>query len=186
MIDRSFTNAQVSIEEANHHAINSILDAAESALLDVAVEHHLRGVNVERWRWDQPEVVMSWLTFGESRELDKNIRVFVGVGGAAPFTCSVESNVWLDEHRSGNKIVRHWEYFANHTLDISNPERLTELESRRLKERIERAYDRFAESEDYVLTQAVLISPDGRSQPIEAPVRVAKGIISIELPEAVE
>lgn len=186
MIDRTTHNAQTSFEEANNHAINVILDSAETALLGIAVKHHLHGITVERWRWDQPEIVMSWFPYGRSPDLGKNIRVFVSVGGPTPFTCSVESNAWLDEHRPDNTIVRHWENFADHTVDISDPENLTELEIRWLRERIERAYNRFSESNECVLTQAVLIFPDGRSQPIEAPLRLANGIISNEVRETEE
>lgn len=186
MIDQTVNNAQASVAEANHDAINAILDAAETALLSAAVRHQLRGITIERWRWDQPEIVMSWVPIGGTPELGKNIRVYVQVGAPAPFTCSVASNAWLDEPLSHDTIRRHWESFADHTLDINDPDQLSDLESHWLMERIERAYDRIAESSEFVLTQAVLILPDGRSQSIDAPVHGVNGSVENEVRKAGE
>ena len=98
----------------------------------------------------------------------------------------MESNVWFDDQWADNTIVRHWENFADNTLDISNSERLSELETRWLKTRIEQAYDQFSESKEIAFSQAVLIFPDGRSQPVEATLRIAQGVFSHEGPEAAE
>ncbi len=107
MIDRASNNAQASAEDANYDAINAILDAAEGYLLGLAAEHQLREINIERWRWDQPEIAMSWSPRGGLLELGKNIRVFVSAGGSSTLMCSVESNAWVDEHQPNNSITRH-------------------------------------------------------------------------------
>lgn len=178
MIDRSLTNSEASVEEREYDAINVILDAAETALLRAASEHQPREVNIERWRWDQPEIVMSWDSRGMTPDLGRNIRVYVRNADPPPYRCSVEANAWLDEPLAGNALVRHWENYVDHTLEISKPQRVTELEARWLKERVERAYERFSDDSDFVLTQAVLILPDGTAtHPVEAPLWIAQGMV---------
>ena len=180
MIDRTVAQFEASFEASEFPAINAILDAAEPALLRVAAKHELREIKVERWRWDQPEIVLSWVSWGTTADLSRNIRVYVRAIGPSLYQCSVESNVWLDEPQVGNALVRHWEHYVDHTLEISEPQRMTELETRWLNERVERAYERFSPAREFFLSQAVLILPDGTSRIVDAPLRVAQGDISEE------
>lgn len=180
MSHRAVANSEGSIEEGEFAAIDAILDAAETALLRVAAGHELREIKVERWRWDQPEIVMSWISPGMTADFGRNIRVYVRDAGASLYQCSVESNVWLDELLSGNALVRHWENHFDHTLELSQPQQMTELEMRWLNERVERAFERFSPVNEFILTQAVLILPDGTSRPVDASLRVERGDISEE------
>ena len=171
MIERSSNSAQAILEGANYDAINAILDAVETVFLSIAVEHRLRGIETERWRWDQPEIVMSWFPVPRSTDVGKNIRIFVKMGGPTHFICAVESNAWFDEHE-GDTIVRHWGNFAGSTVNITDPRSLAALESRLLKERIDRAYDQFSSSTEIAFTQAVRLFSNGHPELIEQDVHL--------------
>ncbi len=179
MIDRTFNNAQATVEEANHDAINAILHAAETALLGIAIEHQLHGVSIERWRSDQPDIVMSWSPVRGMFGLGKNIRVFVLASNPSQLTCSVESNAWFDKPQPDESIIRHWDNFSGRVLQIADPGTLTQVESQRLQTLVEHAYDRIADGSEFVLGHAVLIHPDGRSQPLEASLRISNDVAAI-------
>jgi len=84
---------------------------------------------VERWRWDEPEITLSWRET-QQPYVSKNIRFFIDspedllsdVSLGNYYFFAIETNAWLDEDsETGTDRVRRWEYrpTGRGTLDFA-------------------------------------------------------------------
>jgi hypothetical protein len=87
--------------------IDQVLSLVESILHTVAAEHGLRQARIDRWRWDQPEIVLSWIT-QDTQNIAKSIRFDVN-DEKDFYHWSVEVNAWKDERQEG-KHLRRWRH----------------------------------------------------------------------------
>lgn len=92
----------------NYSAINSILDDFEKVFKDLKVNHNLSHAVIERWRWDLPNITLTWLA---EDAIWRNIHVLVDAarGAADPFIEKVEVNAWQDLQRD-NRWIRRWQH----------------------------------------------------------------------------
>jgi hypothetical protein len=157
-------NLDPSTEPIDFELINRVLDNAETALLGIAVDHRITGARVERWRWDQPEVVMSW-EFGRGPERrGKNLRVSVRAVGGHRLVCALESNVWHDRTWTDGALLRNWQHFVGSSLDIGDPGKNPEEETKAFRDLLEPLYENVAKWNPNRLSQATLIYPDGHTE----------------------
>jgi hypothetical protein len=155
-------------EPINYDLINRVLDHAETALLRIAAQHRLSGTRVERWRWDQPEVVMAWAFAQGPERRGKNLRVSVGEFSRDNLTCNLESNVWHDQTWIDGALLRRWDHFAGDTLQIGDPGAYPEEEIQSFHQHLLPLYNKIADGKPTRLTKAVLIYPDGTTQEVAA------------------
>jgi hypothetical protein len=80
---RSVTNR---VDAPHFEALDRLLDVAEPAVHALAAEHGLRDARIDRWRWDQPEIVLFWIDRAR-QNVSKSIRFFVDEEGTF-FLCS--------------------------------------------------------------------------------------------------
>jgi hypothetical protein len=177
MIDRSIEGNYQQIDADDFEQIDRILDMAETAMLAVASEHHLRATKFQRWRWDQPEILMSWTPFRLFPTVGKNIRVFVKPERTDTFTCLFESNAWFDDRQSHESFVRYWDHFPVKTVHHIGPGSVGESDGRLIREYVEKAYESVSDSREIRLDHAISISPGGETDEYDQPVIISEGMI---------
>ena len=96
--------------------IDGILDLVHRALTSLMDEYKLTGATVERWRWDQPVITLSWMGQDQTRlnihgvVVDANGEP-LGVDAAATSSSMlrIEANAWRDQDiEDGKRRVRNW------------------------------------------------------------------------------
>src|SRR6266511_5894703 len=98
------------VEAPRYEELDRLLDIAEPALHTIAAEHGLHQARVDRWRWDQPEVVLSWVD-RDRQDIGKSIRFYIDEEDGF-FLCSVECNAWRDRPDKAGRPVRRWRHEA--------------------------------------------------------------------------
>jgi len=95
--------------------IDSILDDVEASMLHIADDKKLIGAHIERWRWDVPEVTMSWKD--PVPEISRNMRFCVHKSGSFSYAFAIDINDWYDQSFAGRGTQRLW---RNRTLFEGN------------------------------------------------------------------
>jgi hypothetical protein len=158
-----------------------ILDAAEVAMHAVASEHRLRETTFVRWRWDQPEILMSWTPLRQYPTAGKNIRVHVEPESQSLFTCTFESNAWFDERRTPDSFVRFWDHFPVGSKSRADSESVQNLEAPFIREYVERAYEAVSDTSEVRLSRAILISPDGEAHELKGSTVIGKDSVTFHV-----
>jgi hypothetical protein len=137
-------------EAPRYEELDRLLDVAEPVLHAVAAEHGLNQARVDRWRWDQPEVVLSWVD-GDRQNVAKSIRFSVDEGDGF-FLCSVEVNAWRDGPDKAGRPVRRWRHEAIGAWRVGGAEEAS-ADRGRASETLGKAYDTVAEWDARSLTK---------------------------------
>ncbi len=80
----------------DYQAFNDVLDKIEEKLKGIKSNFNLRA-NIERWRWDQPEIRMTWR---DTDGVNKNINILLEslfLRGKPYVKGVVEVNAWIDK-----------------------------------------------------------------------------------------
>jgi len=89
--------------ELDYEKLDKVLSNFESCLILLAKEKRLTRQSITRWRWDEPDLMLSW----EEGNLGKNIHILIVDNGSK---VKVECNAWQDkdheEKGSEVKVVR--------------------------------------------------------------------------------
>lgn len=86
--------------------LEKILSRVEEVFLDFAAQSRLRGVRIERWRWDEPDITLTWV---DPDNISRSIHAVIEQG--PPSTLELEVNAWQDEEGEEGKIrIRHWKH----------------------------------------------------------------------------
>ncbi len=108
----------------DHEAFNSVLDKIDAKLNGIKSNFNLKA-DIERWRWDQPEVSMAWK---DNDGISRNINILLestSLRGKPYIKGIVEINAWLDKKTHG-----HWERFwtnkqiVNGKIEITTDEQI--------------------------------------------------------------
>lgn len=166
MIDRSIDSTHSQLIEVEFEKVDRILDVAETAMLSVASEHRLREPQIVRWRWDQPEVLMSWSPIRQAPEVGKNIRASVVQEEQGSYRCDFESNAWFDLRESSDSFVRYWDHFPAGAIPHIDPEKTLSQETPYILEYVARAYSAVSDSDEVVLSHAVSNSTSGEARDV--------------------
>jgi hypothetical protein len=156
-----------STDEVDFRKIDRILDVTETGMLAVASEHKLREPKIERWRWDKPEILMSWAPSRQFPSVGKNIRVVVKPERTDLFHLYFESNAWYDERWNPDSFTRYWDHFSVGTIPIADPKRTLEPEVQRIRDYLEKAYEKVSDSSRIRLDHAISISSNGETFSLE-------------------
>ena len=138
------------VDAPDYEALDRLLDVAEPAMHALASEHGLREARIDRWRWDQPEIVLFWIDRAR-QNVSKSIRYFVDEE-ATFFLCSVEVNAWRDERDRAGRPVRKWRHEPIKSWREGAAETAS-ADRRRVAETMEKAYDTVAEWDAKSLTK---------------------------------
>ena len=104
----------------NVDELDKILDIIEPHLLSIAGKHKLTGTSIERWRWDEPGIMLSWID--TERNVGKNIHLWIK-REAPPYELVTEINAWRDEDiDGGERRVRKWAHYEIARESVSSPE----------------------------------------------------------------
>ena len=80
----------------------------EEVILSLTSEYKLKQASIERWRWDEPIITLTW---ADSDHISRNINVLIILEEPPPYRLLVEGNAWQDTDRAEGKIrVRHWQH----------------------------------------------------------------------------
>lgn len=179
MIDQSIAAQDQALTEELFEGIDAILDLSEQAMLAVASERRLRNTHIGRWRWDTPEILMSWASVRDKSFIDqeyrdattigKNIRVLVKYKQTNVIHILFESNAWLDVRNSNGTLFRHWDHFPVDGISFPSSEHAVNDEQGRIKQHVERAYERVSDTQEVTLHQAIIILPDGKPERLLGP-----------------
>jgi hypothetical protein len=156
-----------STDEVDFGKIDRILDVAEIGMLAVASEHMLREPKIERWRWEKPEILMSWAPIRQLPSVGKNIRVVVKPERTDSFHLYFESNAWYDERWNPDSFTRYWDHFSVGTIPITDSKRTLEGEVQRIRDFLEKAYEKVSDSSRIRLDHAISISSNGETYSLE-------------------
>jgi hypothetical protein len=97
------------------HPANEILDQVEAAFSELIGKHGLRGLSIERWRWDEPGIMLMW---SSPDNIDRNVHAVIDDDTPAPGLV-VEANAWQDQdEEEGNRRVRYWKHENVIALEI--------------------------------------------------------------------
>ena len=103
-------------EVPDYAMLDSILSIAEGPIRSVIREHQLTRASVERWRWDEPEITLTWLDTTQGY-ISKNVRFMIEPIEAGkfyygpPYVFATEANAWLDEDsETGESRTRRWQH----------------------------------------------------------------------------
>jgi hypothetical protein len=183
VIHRTVKGNQFQLEDGEFAKIDRILDVAEAGMYSIAFKHNLREKQFQRWRWDQPELLMSWAPLRQSPGVGKNIRVLVNSETRDVFTCSFESNAWIDDRHDSEKYVRYWDHFPVGTVPKVDPQSVSSAEARTIRDYIERAYEAVSDSRDIFLSHAIRIFSSGEAETIEGSAVIGTQEVSAGDPE---
>jgi hypothetical protein len=87
---------------------NQILDAIHEVLSGIMKDQRLSHANIERWRWDMPDIALTWLGKDVIWRNITTLITEVQPGGKKP-QGFIEVNAWHDERRK-NSWVRCWKH----------------------------------------------------------------------------
>jgi hypothetical protein len=92
----------------DYPTVDRILDDFNKILKALQVQYNLPDAKIERWRWDMPQISLSWLA---QDAIWRTINVLVRSDGNAQgyFTCQIEVNAWQDI-REANRWIRRWRH----------------------------------------------------------------------------
>jgi hypothetical protein len=85
--------------------IGLVLDELDEHLNRIAKEKRLE--TVERWRWDEPAIRLSWFA---DDAIGRNVQVLVNRLDAGVFEVVTEVNAWKDSDVQAARRVRHWQH----------------------------------------------------------------------------
>lgn len=89
--------------------LDALLRSVDPLLRALAANHRLTPGDIERWRWDEPTIVLTWED-PVHQGIGKNIAVSIA-DGEPTGVLRVEVNAWLDRtERNGTGMVRRWEH----------------------------------------------------------------------------
>jgi len=94
----------------NYEELDGILDTIEELFSSLAerYEHRLAQVSIERWRWDEPVITLTWVG---SDDIRRNIHALIVHEGSYPYELLLEANAWEDRDLEEGKItVRNWRH----------------------------------------------------------------------------
>lgn len=91
--------------------LDKILDNVEAAYTSLVTRKNM-SASIERWRWDQPIITLSWTS---ADFISRNIHAYV----REDRELLTEVNAWYDEDLSHNGRVRHWKHKTTDSLPIS-------------------------------------------------------------------
>jgi hypothetical protein len=171
VINRSDRELQNPVDMLDPEAINLILDVAQYELLRLAANENLREIKLVRWRWDQPDVILSWRPWMES-SFGKNIRALVRDQSLQYYRITIEGNIWHDQELISGAVLRNWSHFADESMEIEDPTKISDLERTWLRARIEGAYEWIDHSKGFAFSNAVMIFPDGTRQVVQPSYRI--------------
>lgn len=91
---------------ANYDELDGILNNVEQFIPPLVTQYELTQVSIERWRWDEPVITLSWVG---GDDISRNIHALVTEGSSSTYELAVEINAWQDEDREEGKVrVRNW------------------------------------------------------------------------------
>ena len=179
VINRSIEGNISSTDEVEFGKIDQILDVIERGMLAVASEHGLRGSKIERWRWEKPEILMSWAPSRQFPSVGKNIRVLVKPERTDSFHLNFESNAWYDERQKPDSFTRYWDHYATGTIHIADSKRTDEPEIQRIRDYLEKAYEKVSDSSRIRLDHAISISSNGETFSLERKAFISNDSVEI-------
>lgn len=92
----------------NYEELDGILDTVEEVFLALTVELGLKQTSIERWRWDEPVITLTWVG---SDDISRNIHALIIPEGSFPYKLLVEGNAWQDKDEVEGRIrVRKWQH----------------------------------------------------------------------------
>jgi hypothetical protein len=138
------------VEAPRYEELDRILDVAEPALHALAAVHGLHEARIDRWRWDQPEVVLSWLD-RDRQDVAKSIRFYIDEEDDL-VRCSVEVNAWRDGPDKAGRPVRKWRHEAIGAWRVRGAEEAS-ADRGRVSETLAKAFDTVAEWDARSLTK---------------------------------
>lgn len=109
----------------HYEELDKILNRIEPILLSIAGEGNLIGVDITRWRWDEPDLMLRW----KEGDLDKNIHVLIVEGGNQ---LRIECSASRDKDLSEGKRERKWLY--------KGIELVSALDTEKFKEKLSEVY----------------------------------------------
>lgn len=80
--------------------VDNLLSQVEVILLKLAADYQLTGANIDRWRWDEPSIMLAW----EDGDIGKSLHVTVEQNGMM----GVDINAWKDFDDPGDRRRRQW------------------------------------------------------------------------------
>lgn len=86
-------------------SLDALLGKIESLALKLAAEQGVHGITVTRWRWDEPDITLTWL----DRDTNKSLYVRVVPTANLPGRVIIEVNAWRDlDYCDGRRRKRIW------------------------------------------------------------------------------
>ncbi len=97
--------------------LNDVLDVLESELTKFAAGKELHNVTIERWRWDEPCITLTWHERDQQGEgwLYKNIHFCIELPRPEHnfYSVKLEANAWADlESQEGKGRLRRWAHWS--------------------------------------------------------------------------
>ncbi len=104
--------------------LSKVLDISEGAFVSLMEKYNLPAY-IERWRWDEPVITLTWLDFSDDY-IYKNMHALIIIEGNE-MIMEIEVNAWRDTDEE-KKRVRYWKHekVGQETLDESKPEKVLE------------------------------------------------------------
>jgi len=103
----------------DYEEIDNILNKVEEVLLSLTSEYKLKQASIERWRWDEPVITLTWT---DSDHISRNINALIIPEGPLSYRLLVEGNAWQDTDAAEGKIrVRHWQHTEIDTAWLPQP-----------------------------------------------------------------
>lgn len=100
-----------------HKELDKILDDVEEAFLSLIIERKIRRATIERWRWDEPVITLSWVG---ADDISRNAHALVE-GNSPAYSLKIEVNAWRDKDRQeGDERVRHWQHKEIDLVSVSD------------------------------------------------------------------
>jgi hypothetical protein len=142
--------------EERYDVLAEILDIVQNALVELLTSKNLRRPSIERWRWDQPVVTLSWVA---PDYIDRNINAMVLHDTTNPSVLHIEANAWKDDSVGiPYRSVRLWKHLDAGDVPVSLHSKPITLDSRRLRELINVAYNTVVELGIHDLEERELIN----------------------------
>lgn len=137
----------------NYSELDAILGAVEPLLLSCAGEFKLQRTSIERWRWDEPQITLTW-SARDGTDINRSVQVSIDEKTLAT---SVEITGWRDEDRDeGITRVRSWKHVV--TTSHLDPGDI----AAKLPSKLKHAFTKVASWTPKDLSQQKLISPTTR------------------------
>ncbi len=109
----------------DYEKLNEILDEVQTNFALLLVQQRLRRASIERWRWDQPAITLSWIG---GDDVNRNMNALIVEHGPLPTGLSIEVNAWKDKVLDTGRMMRLWNHRATGRLSLPvQPNQLVEL-----------------------------------------------------------